>query len=357
MLVSLGHRVTIYGCKSEEGPTPVCTDFVETHTLSDIRKEFGSGDNRFEIGYNWHEKGFVHDFNKPRTETTRKFYAKCIEEINKTKQPDDFLLLTQGIYHKPVDDAVKLYLTCEPGIGYRGSYAKYRAFESSYIQNFTYGSANPYKSLNGNYFDRVIPNYFDPDDIEFSDKKENYFLYIGRVIKRKGVITAYLISKELGIPLIIAGQDGKIDTDGSLYNDFRIPKGNWEYIGFADLEKRKKLMAHARATVVATEYLEPFAGTHVESILSGTPVITTNFGVFPETVKQNITGFRCDTLNDFIQAGRDVVKLNPNYIRAFAERFLMDNVKMEFQKWFTDLYRVWESTQNDGRKGWHYIKK
>jgi len=132
------------------------------------------------------------------------------------------------------DDAVKLYLTAETGIGYRGSYAKFRAFESAYIQNFTLGSANPYKSLNGNYYDRVIPNYFDPEDITFSTDKRDYFLFIGRVIKRKGVMTAYLISKELGIPLIIAGQDGKILKDGSLKGDaFTLPKGNWEYIGFA----------------------------------------------------------------------------------------------------------------------------
>jgi len=250
-----------------------------------------------------------------------------------------------------------LYLTAETGIGYRGSYAKFRAFESAYIQNFTYGSQHPFKSLNGNYYDRVIPNYFDPDDITYSTEKRDYFLYIGRIIKRKGIVTAYLISKELGIPLVIAGQDGKIDRDGSLYNDFRIQKGNWEYIGFADIERRKELMAHARATIVATEYLEPFAGTHIESMLSGTPVITTDFGVFPSTVLQGLNGFRCNTLNDFIRAGRNVIKLNPLLVRKSAEQYLMDNVKYLYQKWFTDLYKVYESTIDKTKKGWHYIEK
>jgi len=120
----------IYGAEGSDAP---CTEFIQTHTLADIRKEWGEGDNRFEIGYNWKEKGFKHDFNKERTETTKKFYQVCIEEINKRKKPDDFLLIMQGVYHKPIDDGVGLWLTCEPGIGYRGSYTRFRAFESSYL--------------------------------------------------------------------------------------------------------------------------------------------------------------------------------------------------------------------------------
>jgi len=353
MMLSLGHEVIYYGA---EGSTVPCSKFVQTHTLSDIRKEWGDGDNRFSIGYDYLATGFRHDFNTKRTATTLKFYAKCIDEIKRTSKPDDFLIITQGSYHKPIDDAVKLYLTAETGIGYRGSYAKFRAFESAYIQNFTLGSANPYKSLNGNYYDRVIPNYFDPEDITFSTDKRDYFLFIGRVIKRKGVMTAYLISKELGIPLIIAGQDGKILKDGSLKGDaFTLPKGNWEYIGFAGIEKRKELMAHARACICATEYLEPFCGVHVESMLSGTPVITTNFSVFPETVLNGVNGYRCNTLDDFVRAGRDVQYLDPETVRDSAEHFLMDSVKWEFQRWFEDLYRLWQSTQGNGYKGWHYI--
>jgi len=360
MLTSLGHTVYFYGSEGSDVEQYCNSDnlkFIQTHTIADIRKTWGDGDNRFSIGYDYLSTGFRHDFNKPRTELTNRFNAKCIAEIKRISKPDDFLLITQGTYQKAIDDGVKLYLTCEPGIGYRGSYAKFRAFESAYIQNFTYGSQHPYASLNGNYYDRVIPNYFDDNDILYSTDKRNYFLYIGRVIKRKGVLTAYMISKALDIPLVIAGQDGKIMPDGSLKNDFTMPKGNWEYIGFADVEKRKDLLAHARATIVCTEYLEPFAGTHIESMLSGTAVITTDFGVFPGTVINGVNGFRCNTLNDFIQAGKQVVNLYPDVIRVSSEKYLMDNVKHLYQKWFEDLYRVWQSTQGGNCKGWHWIEK
>jgi len=334
MMVSLGHEVIIYGAQGSEVPC----ELVETHTLKDIRKEWGEGDNRFEIGYNWKVKNFKHDFNSQRTETTKKYYRNCISTIAKRKKDDDFLLLAQGMYQKPIADALGMYLTCEPGIGYRGSYIKFRAFESSYLQNFTYGSEHPKKSIDGNPYDRVIPNYFDPNDFEFSDKKDDYFLYIGRMIKRKGVWTAIKATQAIGAKLILAGQ---ADSEIPVYS---LPK-HCEYVGYVEIEKRKKLMAKAKATFVPTIYLEAFAGTHVESMLSGTPVITTNFGVFPETVQEGM-GFRCNALQDFIDAAKNVEKLDPKTVRKRAERFLMDNVKHEYNRWFNDLYNVFLSQKD-----------
>ena len=366
MLTSLGHTVFFYGAEGsdiEEYCNSKNLHFVQTHTLKDIRKDYGDGDNRYEIGYNYTNTDYRHDFNKsPRKPSTLKFYDSCIKHINKIKKPDDFLLASQGPYLKPIIDAIKLYLTVESGVGYRGSYLPFRAFESSYIQNFTYGSEHPRACSNGNYYDRVIPNYFDPDDITYSDKKEDYYFFIGRMIMRKGIVTAYKACEAIGKKLIIAGQGGIIQEDGSLvgqYNDFRIPKGNWEYVGFVNIEQRKKYMSKAIATFTPTIYLECFAGTHIESILSGTPPITTNFGVFPETIPDNLNGkvgFRCNTLQDFVNAAKAAKNVDHKEIRKYGERFLIDNIKWEFQRWFEDLYQVYLSTTNPKIKGWHYIK-
>jgi len=358
MLLSLGHEVFIYGAEGSDVP---CTEFIQTHTLQDIRKEWGEGDNRFDIGYDWKNKGFKHDFNTARTPTTVKFYLKCIQEINKRKRPDDFLLIMQGSYHKPIDTGVKLFLTCEPGIGYRGSYAKYRAFESAYLQNFTYGSQHPFKSINGNFYDRVIPNYFDLNDFEFSKKKDNYFFFIGRLITRKGLQIAHKTCKEIGVTLKIAGQGAKHwdkDKHKLITDEFTIEGDHLEFVGYVDVEERKKLMSRAKAVFVPTLYLEAFGGVNVEAQLSGTAAIATNFGVFPETIQEGKTGFLCNTLNDFVEAAKNVDKLDPKYIRERAIRkYDMENVKWQFQRWFDDLYDVYESFQNPSKKGWHRIRK
>ena len=358
MLLSLGHEVFIYGAESSDAP---CTEFFETHTLSDIRQEWGSGDNRYAIGYNWKKFGFRHDFNKKRTKTTHKFYANAARGIDSHKQDDDFLLLMQGVYHVPIADRVRLYLTCEPGIGYRGSIkpdgdkrsytqGPFRAFESAYLMNFTYGSADPFKSINGSYYDRVIPNYFEPKDFPFTEKKDDYFFYIGRMIKRKGVWTAVKTAEAVGAKLVIAGQE---DEEIPVHS---LPM-NCKFVGYVGPEERARWLGRAKASFVPTTYLEAFGGTNVEAQLCGTPVITTDFGVFPETVVHGVTGFRCHTMADFVDAARKVGDLDPRIIRQHAERYLTTNVRWEFQKWFDDLYQLYLSARDlewKGR-GWSYI--
>lgn len=348
MLMDLGHEVYLYGA---EGSNAECSEFIQTHTLKDIRDAWGGGDNRFEIGYDWKNQEFRHDFNETKTGATRKYSANCVKEIKSRFQPGDFVMVTQGFYQKPIADAVGAYLTIEPGIGYRGSYARFRAFESSYLQNFTYGSEHPRQSINGNYYDVVIGNYFDRKDFPiYEEKPRDYYLYLGRLTQRKGLWTAIKTTEILGKKLIIAGQQN------SEFNSFDLPS-HCEFVGFADKEKRNKLMAEAVATFVPTIYLEAFAGTHIESRLSGTPVLTTNFGVFPGTVKNGVDGFRCDTLDDFVWGAKEVVNLDRRLIRKRAEKYFMDHKKWEFQKWFDDLYQLYLSAQDNKIKGWHHIRK
>jgi len=343
MLLSLGHEVYLYGAEGSDAP---CTEFIQTHTLSDIRQQWGDGDNRFDIGYDWRGWGFRHDFNKhPKTKTTLKFYDKASVAIHARKRDDDFLLIMQGTYHKKVGDNVGLFLTCEPGIGYRGSYSEFRAFESEYLMNFTYGSEKPKQSINGNWYDRVIPNYFDGKDFPFEEEKDDYYFFIGRMIPRKGVRIAENTVKEVGGKLILAGQkdpEFNVNTLGD----------HCEFIGYVDPEERARLMSKARAVFVPTLYLEAFGGVNVEAQLCGTPVITTNFGVFPETVVHGVTGYRCDVFRDFVHAARDVSQLDPHVIRKHAERYLMENVKWEYQKWFDDMYERYRSRYKPRNSGW-----
>jgi glycosyltransferase involved in cell wall biosynthesis len=350
MLMSLGHEVVLYGAESSDVP---CSEFVQTHTLSDIRSEWGEGDNRFDIGYNWKATGFRHDFNAARTKTWLRFNEVAIEEINKRKREDDFLLLTQGSYQKPVANGVDLYMTCEPGIGYRGPFARFQAFESAYLMNFIYGSRNPFESVDGSHYNRVIPNYFDRKDFPFQPEKEDYYLYVGRIIRRKGIWYAINAVGHVGGRLKIAGQVGESGIVD------RLPP-HCEFVGYVDPEKRAELMGKALAVFVPTIYLEAFGGVNVEAQLCGTPAITTDFGVFPETVVHGVTGFRCSSMDDFVQATRLAPGLDPEAIRAHAERYLMDHVKWEFEKWFEDIYQNYLSVpefHDEPQPGFNFVEK
>lgn len=344
MLLSLGHEVYLYGCEGSDAP---CTEFVQTHTLQDIRDAWGDPGNDEGLGYDWRKWNFRHDFNADRKPVTLKHYANTIAAINARKHPDDFLLLPQGHYHKPISDAVTLWLTCEPGVGYHGVFARFKAFESAALQNFSYGSSAPGKCINGNYYDRVIPNYFDPKDFPLCEDKGGYYLFIGRMIQRKGVWTAIEATRAIGARLILAGQE----TDE--VNVKNLPP-HCEFVGYVDARQRAELMGHAKAVFVPTLYLESFGGVNVEAQLCGTPAITTNFGCFPETVRHGVTGYCCNTLQDFVEAARKAPDLDPFTIHAHALRYAMDNVRHEYQRWFDDLYQLYRSARFS-EKGWSYL--
>jgi glycosyltransferase involved in cell wall biosynthesis len=121
--------------------------------------------------------------------------------------------------------------------------------------------------------------------------------------------------------------------------------GYGEHVGVVGIEKRGELMSKAKAVFVPTTYLEPFGGVHAEALLCGTPVITTNFGVFTETVVNGENGYRCDTFRDFLAATKAVEKFSVakrKKIRAAAQnRFSTDIVALKYQNYFDRLYDLW----------------
>jgi glycosyltransferase involved in cell wall biosynthesis len=90
-----------------------------------------------------------------------------------------------------------------------------------------------------------------------------------------------------------------------------------EYLGPVGLE-RAELYQNAKAVFVPTTYVEPYGTVNVEAQMCGTPVITTDWGAFTETVIDGVTGYRCRTFGEFVQASIDAPKLDRNVIRQRA---------------------------------------
>jgi glycosyltransferase involved in cell wall biosynthesis len=180
------------------------------------------------------------------------------------------LLLCHGIFKKEKANEVNTPATIEIGIGHRSSFARHRIFESEFQRAWTYGAE---KIGDGPFFDCVIPGFFDPSDFTYSDKKDDYFLYLGRVITKKGIFVAQDVCKRLKKKLVVAGfgYDKEANaSDANAFDEF-IKLPNVEYVGFAGKEKRRELMSRAKALFLPTLYLEPFGYVVLEANLSGTP--------------------------------------------------------------------------------------
>jgi len=325
MIKDLGHEVIHYGAEGSEVPCEHVT------VISKEEQHIAYGD------YDLKKEFFKHD---PHDTAYKTFEEKAIKEINKRKKDRDFLLIPFGNYQRPIADAVNVSFPVEMGIGYTGVFSKYRVFESYAWMHYIYGILG---QGDGSWYDAVIPNYFDPDDFIYSETKSNYFLYMGRLIARKGLEVALQVCKEIGAKLIVAGQGNP--------DEFKIKDyPNVEYIGTADVKQRAELMAGARALFVPTYYFEPFGGVSIEAAFCGTPVITTDWGCFAENVLDHITGYRCRTFGEFVWAAQHVDRISPKSCQLWAfNNFTMGRIKNMYQAYFDQLYDLRNKGWYDGR--------
>ena len=323
MMTDLGHEVILYA--SEENEARV-SELVTVITKDKQRELFGNSDHTkdfFNLKWDMYEPGWV------------EMNSNAIKAIADRIQPTDFICIIGGTCQKVISDAFPNHMSVEYGIGYLGTYSKYRVFESYAHMHYVHGQDH---DDNGSFYDTVIPNYYDNEEFPFAEEKDDYFLFIGRLIDRKGWRIAQEVCEKLGKRLILAGQ-GQISGYG-------------EHIGVVGVEKRGELMSKAKAVFVPTTYIEPFGGVHAEALLCGTPVITTNFGVFTETVTNGVNGYRCDVFRDFLAATQAVEGFSNDQRKkirkAAQERFSTQIVALEYEKYFDRLYDLWD-------RGWYAV--
>ena len=318
MMTRLGHEVFLYAGAQNEAP---CTEHIACISEDDRRKAVGKS----------HYCMASFDASLPHWLT---FNGNAIREIGKRIQQQDFICVIGGTSHQPIAMAFPHHMTVEFGIGYPGTFAKYRVFESYAWMHTVYGAqaGNP-AAADGVWFDDVIPGYFEVERFPFSAEKDDYYFFIGRLIERKGYSIAVETCKRPGARLLIAGQG--------------TPPEYGEYLGVIGPEERGRIMSRARAVFVPTTYIEPFGNVAVEAQGCGTPVISTDWGAMTETVEHGKTGFRCRMLSEFVEAATKVDQLDYAYIRERAQRlYSLETIAERYDRYFRRLLTLWD-------RGWY----
>jgi glycosyltransferase involved in cell wall biosynthesis len=235
--------------------------------------------------------------------------------------------------HKAVADAHRDLYAVECGIGYpEGHFAPYKVFES-YAMLHAYRGLDGVKTANGNawWYDVVIPNYFDLADFKFSESKDDYLLFMGQRAnggEGKGIGIALQIAERTGRPLKIVGP-GDVT--------YELGK-NVEHVGFVGFEQRAKLMAHAKALLAPSLFVEPFCGVAIEAMLCGTPVISTDYGALAENNLHGFTGYRCRTMEQFIWSVNHIGRIRPADCRAWAEyNFSLEAIGPQYDDYFRSI--------------------
>lgn len=314
MMASLGYEVYLYA----SGPK---TDANVTEFISCLSEE-----DRLKAVGNNHYTSTSFDNTLPHWTT---FNGNAIKEIPKRIEKKDFICLIGGLAQKPVADAFPNHMSVEFGIGYSGTFAKYKVYESNTWRAACYTQWKNAASVDINFFDTVINGYYDKDKFPSQLEKKDYYVYLGRMTQRKGVDIASQACEAAGVKLIFAGSGDYIPNYG-------------EYIGEVGADQRAELLGRAIAAFSPTLYLEPFCNSHIEAMACATPVITTDLGIFTETVQNGLNGFRCNTLAEFVNATEQVKRLDHKQIALDTySKYSTDFIRYKYERYFRRLLSLW----------------
>ena len=204
----------------------------------------------------------------------------------------------------------------ESGIGYTctDGALPYRVYETSAWMHWHLGRRHLEWGRN---YEFVAPNYYDLADWPVVLKPQSagapYVLYFGRITESKGMTTIISVARRMPTTrFVLVGQGDPAPWTAQAENIESRPPA----MG-AD---RAALLGNASVLLAPSNFIEPFCGSAVEAQLCGTPVVTTAFGAFWETVEDGVTGYRCNSLADFVGALRRAPMLDRGTIAERARR-------------------------------------
>lgn len=286
------------------------------------------------------DKGFLGTHNQDISD----LYSSRLKPIlEKRVSSGDMVLSFYGWVHDAATKDIrdKVYVV-EPSIGYNVNtiFTDYRAFVSHAWMHYFYGTRN--MLMTPSWFDEVIPNAMTPDEFIYEENKEDYFVYLGRMVQSKGVDLAIQITERLGKRLLI-GSAGKLSELG-----YKQTPSHVEELGYLGWEKRAQVLSKAKALFAPTYYIEPFGNIVAEAAMCGTPVITSDWGGFTDNMVHGLTGYRCRDFKTFIDATNNIDNIKPADCRKWAmDNFADDVVHSQFDTWLRkvkrrDFYHVGE---------------
>jgi glycosyltransferase involved in cell wall biosynthesis len=149
--------------------------------------------------------------------------------------------------------------------------------------------------------------------------KRQHLTFLGRIAPVKGTHIAIEVAKQSGIPLKIAGEIQPMFRD---YYETRVKPhvdGKFiEYVGEADLAAKNELLGNSLALLFPIEWEEPFGLVVIEAMACGAPVLAFPNGSAPELVKDGVSGYLCNSVEQMAKRAKLCEKFNAGEVRSYV---------------------------------------
>ena len=243
--------------------------------------------------------------------------------VQRLRYEDGIICLATGHPHGELVAALPGRTFVEYAIGYRGVLPEgtHHVFESYAWQHWVNGRMD---RVTGRRDDTVICNFYDSKDFPLGED-DGYLLFVGRGdAPSKGTAAALELANRSKLELVAVGS------------------GSWplgvDHRGFVSVAERNKLMANARAVLCLTEFFEPGCSVAHEALMCGTPVISSDWGCFPECVENGRMGWRCSSMAEMVTAVEHARAMNRRALRQHAQaQWSYTAVAPQFERYFERL--------------------
>lgn len=179
---------------------------------------------------------------------------------------------------------------------------------------------------------RVIHHGINIDNFSYSNKPDDYYFWIGRICKSKGIEDAIKFAQEADEKLIIAGP-----IDDQDYFDQAVKphlEENIKYVGPVNFKEKVEYYKHSKALIFTSKVNEAFGLTIIESLACGSPVIAFDRGPSSEIIIDSYNGFLIETdrgVDGFLDASKKINQLERNNCRkSIEEKFNFENMLNQY---------------------------
>ena len=325
MMQAYGYDVIEY---SNEGSEAGATEHVPILTEKEFKKFYG---DRKKTDFHGNDATIG-------SEGHQAFEERLVVEMRKRLEPRDIICHPFGHAHQILMEKFPTHHHVETGIGYPTLMPNsFRIFESYAWMHYHQGQ----EKRQGKNYEWVVPNYFELSDWDPCYEEGEYLAFLGRICSVKGMDTIKELASHSPWPIVIHGQG-----DPTPWSHPNIKYGG-PLVG----RERSGFLGKARAALMPTNFTEPFGGSGVEAMLCGTPLIAVDYGAFTETIIEGYTGFRCHTLQDWIDAIHAAGDLDREVVAATARsRYSLETCGAKYDKIFKTIDALHHA-------GWYQLRE
>lgn len=168
----------------------------------------------------------------------------------------------------------------------------------------------------------VVPNGMPLERFPYTSRKEEYLVWLGRICEEKGLHVALDVAERAGMPLVVLGPSYLYARDKEYFDERVAPRltSSVKFIGSPTFEQKIAVLRHAKALLMPSLLAETSSLVSMEAMACGTPVVAFGNGALPEVIRDGVTGYIVNTVEQMVEAIPRLCRLRPAAGRVHVER-------------------------------------